>query len=140
MGRNNKHKKKLKAERSKVKLKNAKTKFLPKGENVTDASFKIKPIVLVQQLAEKTPNEFLSKRKLSVKVSFFFVFVFVLVLIKIKNVCLFFVCSRNCYCVWNTTMRTLKLTVAKNSRLLLTRTLRRSSKNIYSKSSRLPDS
>lgn len=70
MGKNNKHKKKLKSEKAKVKLKSEKTKFLPKGQNVTDASFKIKPIVLVQQLGAKTSNEVLSKRKLNVKVSF----------------------------------------------------------------------
>ncbi|XP_018561687.1 testis-expressed protein 10 homolog [Anoplophora glabripennis] len=62
-----KHKKKLKEDKAKVKLKQSKTKFLPKGLNVTKTDFKIKPIVLVQQLKEKDASTPLSKRKLDVK-------------------------------------------------------------------------
>lgn len=71
MGKNHKHQKRLKAEKSKVKLrvKGEKTKFLPKGQNVTDTTFKIKPITLPNQLQAKTNDEPLSKRKLNAKVS-----------------------------------------------------------------------
>lgn len=65
MGRNHRRTKFLKSEKSKVKLKN-KTKFLPKGQNVTDLSFKIKPIVLTEQLKSKE-NQVLSSRKLNLK-------------------------------------------------------------------------
>lgn len=70
MGKHNKHKRKLKQEKSKIKLrvKNEKTKFLPKGLNVTDTTFKIKPINLPQQLQAKTNQEPLSKRNLNTKV------------------------------------------------------------------------
>lgn len=70
MGKNNKHQKKLKSERSRVKLrvKSEKTKFLPKGLNVTDTTFKIKPICLPEQLQSKSNEEPLSKRKLNTKV------------------------------------------------------------------------
>lgn len=69
MGKNHKHKKFLKSEKAKVKLrlKGQKTKFLPKGANVTDTTFKIKPIVLPEQLKVKSDSEPLSKRKLNVK-------------------------------------------------------------------------
>lgn len=69
MGKNHKHKKLLKSEKAKVKLrlKGQKTKFLPKGANVTDTTFKIKPIIVPEQLKIKTDNEPLSKRKLNVK-------------------------------------------------------------------------
>lgn len=69
MGKNHKHKKFLKSEKAKVKLrlKGQKTKFLPKGGNVTDTTFKIKPIVLQEQLKSKSESEPLSKRKLNVK-------------------------------------------------------------------------
>ncbi|CAH0549485.1 unnamed protein product [Brassicogethes aeneus] len=63
-----KHKKKLREEKSKVKLKKSeKTKFLPKGKNVTDVSFKIKPIVLPEQLRQKQQDVPLSKKHLDVK-------------------------------------------------------------------------
>ncbi|RZB41646.1 beta-1,3-galactosyltransferase 5, partial [Asbolus verrucosus] len=65
MGKNHRLKKKLKSERAKVHIK-SKTKFLPKGQNITDTTFKIKPIVLQEQLKEKDKSLLLSKRKLSV--------------------------------------------------------------------------
>lgn len=67
MGKNHRHKKNLKADKAKVKLKQTKTKFLPKGQNVTNTSFKIKPIVLQEQLREKVSDVPLSKRKLDIK-------------------------------------------------------------------------
>lgn len=69
MGRKQSHKKDIKAEKSKVKLKQSKTKFLPKGQNVTNTTFKIKSIVIPQQLKEKGSEEILSRRKLNIKVS-----------------------------------------------------------------------
>ncbi|KAB0793235.1 hypothetical protein PPYR_12855 [Photinus pyralis] len=59
-----------KAEKTKVKLKTAlkhKTKFLPKGGNVTKTDFKIKPIVIQTQLKEKSTEQPLSKRNLTFK-------------------------------------------------------------------------
>lgn len=50
MGKHNKHQKRLRAEKAKTQLKKSKTKFLPKGQNVTDTTFKIKPIILPTQL------------------------------------------------------------------------------------------
>lgn len=69
MGKNHRHKKLLKSEKAKVKLrtKTQKTKFLPKGANVTDTTFKIKPIVVQEQLKAKSEAEPLSRRKLNVK-------------------------------------------------------------------------
>ncbi|KAJ8921183.1 hypothetical protein NQ315_013655 [Exocentrus adspersus] len=64
MGR---HKKRLREDKAKVKLKQSKTKFLPKGLNVTKTDFKIKPIVLLEQLKEKDVGVPLSKRKLDAK-------------------------------------------------------------------------
>lgn len=66
MGKNHRHKKNLKLEKGKTKLKSQKTQFLPKGKNVTDLSFKIKPIVLSQQL-KVNEGEALSSRKLNLK-------------------------------------------------------------------------
>lgn len=68
MGKNHKHKKQVKSEKAKVKLrvKGEKTKFLPKGGNVTNTTFKIKPIVVQEQLKQKDKTEPLSKRKLNV--------------------------------------------------------------------------
>ncbi|KAK4878052.1 hypothetical protein RN001_010558 [Aquatica leii] len=57
-----------KSEKTKVKLKTtlkSKTKFLPKGGNVTNTNFKIRPIVLQEQLRLKDSSETLSKRKLT---------------------------------------------------------------------------
>ncbi|XP_057666669.1 testis-expressed protein 10 homolog [Diorhabda carinulata] len=67
MGKNHRHKKNLKADKAKVKLKQSKTNFLPKGLNETKATFKIKPIVLSEQLKEKNSQIPLSRRKLDVK-------------------------------------------------------------------------
>lgn len=61
----------LKTEKAKIKLKvkSEKTKFLPKGLNETKTDFKIKPIILPEQLKQKDTQELLSKRKLNVKVN-----------------------------------------------------------------------
>nr|CAH7737879.1 unnamed protein product [Callosobruchus chinensis] len=67
MGKNQRHKKNLKADKAKVKLKQSKTKFLPKGQNVTNTSFKIKPIILPEQLRAKESDIPLSRRKLDAK-------------------------------------------------------------------------
>ncbi|XP_017780476.1 PREDICTED: testis-expressed sequence 10 protein homolog [Nicrophorus vespilloides] len=69
MGKNQKHKKMLKSEKAKVKMrvKSEKTKFLPKGLNVTKTDFKVKAIVLPEQLKSHGGSELLSKRKLNVK-------------------------------------------------------------------------
>lgn len=74
MGKAHQHMKKLKSEKAKVKLKGSKhlakgSKHLPKGTNVTDTSFKIKQIVIREQLKGGTEAEHLSKRKLNVKAS-----------------------------------------------------------------------
>lgn len=68
MGKNHRHKKQLKSEKAKTKLKTTKTKFLPKGLNVTDTSFKVKSIILPQQLKSNEETVPLSKRKLNVPV------------------------------------------------------------------------
>ncbi|KAH1018196.1 testis-expressed protein 10 homolog [Dendroctonus ponderosae] len=67
MGRNQQHKKHIRAEKAKTKLKQPKTTFLPKGQNVTDTSFKVRPIVLQEQLKQKDSNDILSRRNLNVK-------------------------------------------------------------------------
>ena len=69
MVKNNRHKKLLKSERAKVKLKTKGTKQLPKGLNITDASFKTKKIIIREQLKQHDGNQILSRRKLNVKVS-----------------------------------------------------------------------
>lgn len=66
MGKGHQHMKKLKSEKAKVKLKGS--KHLPKGTNVTDTSFKIKQIVIREQLKAANEADHLSKRKLNVKV------------------------------------------------------------------------
>lgn len=68
MGKNHKHKKQLKSEKAKVKLKvkGEKTKFLPKGANVTNTAFKVKSIIVQEQLKARNEQEPLSKRKLNV--------------------------------------------------------------------------
>lgn len=68
MGKNQRNKKVQRLEKAKTKLKVTKTKFLPKGTNVTDVNFKIKPIVLSEQLKSKNINEILTKRNLNIKV------------------------------------------------------------------------
>ncbi|XP_015434035.1 PREDICTED: testis-expressed sequence 10 protein homolog [Dufourea novaeangliae] len=59
-----KHFRNLKSEKAKVKLK---AKKLPKGLNVTDPTFKVKKIVIREQLIQRGDAEVLSKRKLNVK-------------------------------------------------------------------------
>lgn len=69
MGKGHRLLKKIKSEKAKVKLKGS--NHLPKGTNVTDTSFKIKQIVIREQLKTSTTSEPLSKRKLNLKVSTF---------------------------------------------------------------------
>ncbi|CAK9801943.1 Testis-expressed protein 10 homolog [Anthophora plagiata] len=67
MAKGNKHLKHLKSEKAKVKLKAKKTKHLPKGLNVTNPTFKVKKIVIREQLKQPDKTEILSKRNLNVK-------------------------------------------------------------------------
>ncbi|XP_076242347.1 testis-expressed protein 10 homolog [Calliopsis andreniformis] len=67
MGKGHRHLKNLKAEKAKVKLKASKTKQLPKGLNVTNPTFKVKKIVIREQLKHRDETEILSRRKLNVK-------------------------------------------------------------------------
>ncbi|XP_059049977.1 testis-expressed protein 10 homolog [Achroia grisella] len=60
------HQKFLKSEKSKTKLK-SKKKDLPKGTNVTKTNFKIKKIVIKEQLKKHGQSEALSTRKLNIK-------------------------------------------------------------------------
>lgn len=55
----------LKSERAKTKLKGKKE--LPKGTNVTKTNFKVKKIVIQEQLKKHSEREILSSRKLSAK-------------------------------------------------------------------------
>lgn len=58
----------LKAEKAKTKLKGKKDKELPKGTNVTKTNFKVKKIVIKEQLKNREKSqEALSTRKLNVK-------------------------------------------------------------------------
>ena len=57
-----------KQENSKVKLKASK-KLLPKGQNVTDTNFKVKKIVIRDQVHEHKVGEFLNKKNLNCQVS-----------------------------------------------------------------------
>ncbi|XP_066992048.2 testis-expressed protein 10 homolog [Anabrus simplex] len=59
-----KHKKQERKEKSKVKLK---AKKLPKGQNITDTSFKVKKIVIREQLQAPNTDDLLSRRKLNIK-------------------------------------------------------------------------
>lgn len=68
MGKNHRHQKQLKSEKAKVKLKTKGSKLLPKGLNITDASFKVKKIVVREQLKHQDESQILSHRKLNVKV------------------------------------------------------------------------
>jgi len=54
-----KHLKKLRAEKAKVKLK----KKLPKGQNITDTSFKVKKIVLAEQLPDHSGQVVTAKQQ-----------------------------------------------------------------------------
>lgn len=71
------HRKFVKKEKSKVKLKVSHKTPLPKGQNVTDTNFKVRKIVLQGQLKERGQHEILSKGNLNIKVSpkinFFFI-------------------------------------------------------------------
>ncbi|XP_014472474.1 PREDICTED: testis-expressed sequence 10 protein homolog isoform X2 [Dinoponera quadriceps] len=66
MAKGHKHLKRLKSEKSKVKLK-SKTNQLPKNLNVTDTSFTAKKIVIQKQLKHHDDTEILSTRKLNIK-------------------------------------------------------------------------
>lgn len=69
MGKGQKHVKRVKAEKAKVKFKGKKsTNQLPKGLNVTDTSFKVKKILIREQLQQRDESEILSTRKLNIKV------------------------------------------------------------------------
>ncbi|EZA46928.1 Testis-expressed sequence 10 protein-like protein [Ooceraea biroi] len=68
MGKGHRHMKHLKAEKAKVKLKAKKSaNKLPKGLNVTDTSFKVKKILIREQLQQRDETEVLSIRKLNIK-------------------------------------------------------------------------
>lgn len=58
------HKKFLKAEKARTKLKGAK---LPKGLNVTKTEFKVRKIVIPQQLRDRTADEALSRNHLNIR-------------------------------------------------------------------------
>jgi hypothetical protein len=62
------HKKFTRKERSKVKLKTKKT-VLTKAQNVTDTSFKVRKIVLKEQLKSAILNEPQTRRNFNVKAS-----------------------------------------------------------------------
>lgn len=57
-----------KQEKAKVKLKANKT-LLPKGQNVTDTNFKVKKIIVKEQLKQHGEQELLTKKHLNMKVS-----------------------------------------------------------------------
>lgn len=61
------YKKFKKQEKARVKLKGNKT-ILPKGQNVTDTNFKVKKIIVKEQLKEHSDFELLTKKHLSFKV------------------------------------------------------------------------
>ncbi|XP_026279825.1 testis-expressed protein 10 [Frankliniella occidentalis] len=67
MGRSGASQRQKKAEKAKVKLKGHATKFLPKGKNVTNTTFKVRKIVLQEQLKTPDGSQPLSRRKLNVK-------------------------------------------------------------------------
>lgn len=67
MGKRHRHQKDLKSEKAKVKLK-TKTKQLPKGLNVTDTSFKVKKILIRDQLKKQNETDIVSRRNLNIKV------------------------------------------------------------------------
>lgn len=61
--------KRLKKEKTKVKLKAKKsTNQLPKGLNVTNTSFKVKKILIREQLQHRDETEVISTHKLNIKV------------------------------------------------------------------------
>ena len=66
MGKSNKAKKEKKADFTKVKLKVGKK--LPKGQNLTDTSFKSRKIVISNQLKKQAGDTPVTKKRLSLKV------------------------------------------------------------------------
>lgn len=60
--------KRMKAEKAKVKLKTKKSNQLPKGLNITNASFKVKKILIREQLQRRDETEVISTHKLNIKV------------------------------------------------------------------------
>ena len=68
MAKGHKYLKRLKSEKMKTKLKAKKTKHLPKDLNIMDPSFKVRTIVIREQLKQHDKVEILSKRKLNIKV------------------------------------------------------------------------
>ncbi|XP_046747699.1 testis-expressed protein 10 homolog [Diprion similis] len=69
MGKGHRHQKNLKSEKAKVKLKTkaTKTKHLPKGLNVTDTTFKVKKILIRDQLKTQNETDIVSRRNLNIK-------------------------------------------------------------------------
>lgn len=67
MGRAKAAQKHKKAEKAKVKLKGHATKFLPKGKNITNTTFKVRKIVLQEQLKTHDESQPLTKKKLNIK-------------------------------------------------------------------------
>jgi len=77
MSKNRKHSKRLKSEKAKVKLKpKTSVNRLSKSLNITDTSFKVKKILIREQLKQRDESEVLSTRKLSIDVrtSMFIIF------------------------------------------------------------------
>lgn len=71
------HRKALRKEKSKVKLKAKKT-VLTKAQNVTDTSFKVRKIVLREQLKSGVSDEMQMMRKQNVKVCTLRIFIVML--------------------------------------------------------------
>ncbi|XP_072748288.1 testis-expressed protein 10 [Anoplolepis gracilipes] len=68
MAKNHRRLKRLKSEKAKTKLKTKKSiNQLPKGLNITDTSFKIKKILIREQLQHRDETEILSTYKLNIK-------------------------------------------------------------------------
>ncbi|XP_018303514.1 testis-expressed sequence 10 protein homolog, partial [Mycetomoellerius zeteki] len=66
MSKNHKRLKRLKLEKAKVKLKAKTVHQLTKGSNATDTSFKVKKILIREQLKQRDETEVLSTRKLNI--------------------------------------------------------------------------
>ncbi|XP_018404281.1 PREDICTED: testis-expressed sequence 10 protein homolog isoform X2 [Cyphomyrmex costatus] len=66
MSKNHKRLKRLKSEKAKVKLKGKTVHQLPKGLNITNTSFKVKQILIREQLKQRDETEILSTRKLNI--------------------------------------------------------------------------
>ncbi|XP_071650620.1 testis-expressed protein 10 homolog [Temnothorax longispinosus] len=67
MSKGHKRSKRLKSEKSKIKLKTKRSvTSLPKGLNITDTSFKVKKILIREQLKQRSETEILSSRKLNI--------------------------------------------------------------------------